>query len=119
MELTSLTGLAKSIVLNNLLNENQVIEAIEKAKKSNALFVNYLSENHLVDAKRLAMLASNNFGIPLLNIADFNLENIPHDLIQDDFVKKHNVLPLYKHGTKLFVAVSDPSNLTVLDRKST
>ena len=46
----------------------------------------------------------------------FNNEKaIPKDLVDENLIRKHQTLPLLKRGTRLFVALSDPTNLQALD----
>ncbi|KAJ0346769.1 hypothetical protein COL154_013868, partial [Colletotrichum chrysophilum] len=55
------------------------------------------------------------FGIPLFDIDAMNLELAATDLIQEKLIRQHNALPLYQRGKRLYVAVSDPTNLQALD----
>ena len=110
-----LTGLAKCIVAGNLLNKDQVVDALRKSQQLNISFVTYLTENKLIDAKQLAITASKNFGVPLLNLAEYNFDFIPSGIVREDILKKHKVLPLYKQGSKLFVAITDPTDRIAID----
>jgi type IV pilus assembly protein PilB len=44
-----------------------------------------------------------------------NLEMSATSLIQEKLIRQHNALPLFKRGKRLYVAVSDPTNLQALD----
>jgi type IV pilus assembly protein PilB len=44
-----------------------------------------------------------------------NMEMAAVSLIQEKLIRQHNALPLYKRGKRLYVAVSDPTNLQALD----
>jgi type IV pilus assembly protein PilB len=68
-----------------------------------------------VDGKRLAEVASQEFGVPLFDIHAFNLSAIPDGLVDVDLVTKHHAMPLFRRGNRLFIAVSDPTNLAALD----
>src|SRR3989344_2572137 len=39
----------------------------------------------------------------------------PVKLVDEKIIRRHHVLPLYKRGTRLFVAIADPTNLQALD----
>ncbi len=39
---------------------------------------------------------------------------VPVDLVQEKLIRQHNALPVFKRGKRLFVAVSDPTNLQAL-----
>jgi type IV pilus assembly protein PilB len=43
------------------------------------------------------------------------LETAPVLLVEEKLVRKHHALPLFKRGNRLFVGVSDPTNLQALD----
>src|SRR4029453_3996617 len=59
--------------------------------------------------------ASHEFGVPLpdLDAANIDLETVK--LVSDKLLNKHRVLPLLRRGKRLFVAVSDPTNLHSID----
>lgn len=119
MDLTTstptLTGLARRVVIDKLLDEQKAVEAIKKAKAMKIPFVNYLINNKMIDPKKLALSSSVNFGLPLLNLGELNPDFLPNDLVRNDIIQKHNVLPIYKHGERLYVAVADPTNQLAID----
>lgn len=53
--------------------------------------------------------------MPLLDLSAFDLATTPKDLVDNDFGRRYNALPLAKRGSRLFVAVADPANLSALD----
>jgi len=61
------------------------------------------------------MVAAREFGVPLLDISVVDLEQAPVKLVEERLIRGHRALPLYKRGNRLFVAVSDPTNLRALD----
>jgi len=61
------------------------------------------------------VFASRTFGNPLLDLASFDLDHIQKDLVDLKMAQSRRVLPLYKRNNKLYVAISDPANLQVLD----
>ncbi len=66
------------------------------------------------DNRSIAGVAAE-FGVPLLDLSAFEAGTIPEELIDEQFIRRHNVLPLAKRGGRLFVAASDPANLRALD----
>ena len=62
-----------------------------------------------------ATLAAQQFGLPLLDLAAFNLDSLPRDQFDEAWAREHRALPLAKRGANLFVAVADPANLSGLD----
>ena len=110
-----LSGLAVSLVAESLMTAEQAIEAQQQASLTKMHFVQYVVEKDNVDGRRLAELASLEFGIPLFDIATLNTDFIPVALVDAALVKKHHALPLLHRGNRLFIAVSDPTNLAALD----
>ncbi|MDA3869263.1 MAG: type IV-A pilus assembly ATPase PilB, partial [Gammaproteobacteria bacterium] len=43
------------------------------------------------------------------------MEIVPKDLVDDNLIEKHHALPLYKRGNRLYVGISDPTNLDAFD----
>jgi len=89
--------------------------AVADAAREKTPFVSFLVGHDLIDGHRLAEMASEEFGVPLFDINAFSLASIPADLVQPKLVVKHHALPLFRRGTRLFIAVSDPTNLSALD----
>jgi len=110
-----LSGLAKRLVLDGLLAEELAAEAQEKALKKREPFVSYLVDNKIVAGSDIAASACQEFGTPLLDLAAMELENLPISLVDEKLIRQHHALPLFKRGNRLFVAVSDPTNLQALD----
>jgi type IV pilus assembly protein PilB len=112
---TNLSGLALRLVRDNLLSPTDAerIQAESLSKKTS--FVTQLVESKKLDSSTIAKVASEDFGIPLFEINSLDLEMAPVKLVDEKIIRRHRVLPLFKRGTRLFVAVSDPTNLQALD----
>ena len=110
-----LSGLARRLVEDGVLDADTASNAAEEARKSGISFVSFLVKNDLASARSIATSASEEFGVPLIDLAAFDLESIPRDLVKERLIRQHNALPLIKRGPRLFVAVSDPTNLQALD----
>jgi type IV pilus assembly protein PilB len=111
----TLSGLAQQLVLDNLLTEDDVIKHQGKAISSKLSFVSYLVTNNILDSRILANCASIGFGAPLFDLDAMDIEVAPVSLVKEKLIRKHHALPLYKRGSRLFVAISDPTNLQALD----
>jgi type IV pilus assembly protein PilB len=110
-----LSGLARRLVNEQLVGEDQAREAQAKAARAGKPLVTQLVEDKLIAPGRLAEVASQEFGTPLL---DLNSVALDFSLIKDlneKLLREHHALPLYKRGRKLYVALSDPTNLQALD----
>lgn len=112
---SNLSGLALRLVRDKLLSTADAEQLQSEATKKKTPFVTHLVETKKVDAATVANAASQEFGVPLLDIDAMDAEFLVKDLVAEKIVNRHRVLPLYKRGTRLFVAISDPTNLQALD----
>ncbi len=115
MQKVSLNSLARRLVNDGVLSNEQALDALEVAQQEKTTLGRYLVSKSLVDGVLVAQAASEEFGSPLFDLRAFNLEHAPRDLIDTKLLSKHSVLPLIKRGKKLFIAIADPTNLRALD----
>jgi type IV pilus assembly protein PilB len=112
---TNLSGLALRLVRDNLLSPTDAERIQSEAHAKKTSFVTQLVESKKIDSPTIAKVASEDFGIPLFEINSLDLEMAPVKLVDEKIIRRHHVLPLFKRGTRLFVAVADPTNLQALD----
>jgi len=110
-----LGGLAKRLVLEGLITEEDAQKYISDSQKKAKSFVNFLVNEKILNSKVIALSASDEFGVPLFDIDTLNKDVIPKGLVEEKLIRKHHALPIFKRGHKLFVALSDPTNLQALD----
>src|SRR6476660_4816209 len=113
--LAGLTGIARRLVAEGALSEGEARKAVEHAVRQKIPIGAWLVENSLVGSHQVALASSAEFGIPLFDIQALDMTQIPLRLVREDLISKHNALPLCKRGKRLFVGVSDPTNLHALD----
>jgi len=105
-----LSGLARQLVDAQLLAESAAQQAVVKAKQAKVPLVTYLVQQRLVQSRPLAELAAQEFGVPFLDLAAIDKEQLPKDVVNEKLMQQHHFLPLNKRGNKLFIALSDPTN---------
>jgi len=109
-ETVMLSGLARQLVDAQLLAESAAQQAVVKAKQAKVPLVTYLVQQRLVQSRPLAELAAQEFGVPFLDLAAIDKEQLPKDIVNEKLMQQHHFLPLSKRGNKLFIALSDPTN---------
>jgi type IV pilus assembly protein PilB len=110
-----LQGLPQRLIQDGLVDEKTMTQALTAAKESNANLVSHLVTNGIAQAREIAIAASQEFGVPLLDLEAIQPDLEVIKLVSDKLLAKHRVLPLVRRGKRLFVAVSDPTNLHALD----
>ncbi len=111
----TLTGLARRFVEDGLLEEEVAKDAYLQAASNRIPLITYLVQNNLADSQKLAFAAAMEFGVSVLDLGTFLPEMMPEKLVDEKLIRKHCALPLYKRGNRLFIAVSDPTNIQALD----
>ena len=113
--LAGITGIARRLVAEGTLSEGEARKAADDALRQKIPLGAWLVENGLVASQQVALASSAEFGIPLFDVEALDLTQIPLRLVREDLIQKHKALPLFKRGNRLFIGVSDPTNLRALD----
>ena len=72
-----LSGLSRKLVNDGLLDEDMAITALKSAHDEKISFTQYLVNNNVLSASKIAMEASNEFGLPVFDISALDLESVP------------------------------------------
>lgn len=106
----ALSGLAKQLVLAELLTDQSAQQADQQAHRNRISLVSYLVQNKLVNSRQIAEIASEHFGVAFLDLNCLDKDSQPKDLVSEKLIRQHHALPLWRRGNKLFVGISDPSH---------
>ncbi|MBV4523520.1 type IV-A pilus assembly ATPase PilB [Pseudomonas sp. SWRI74] len=106
----ALSGLAKQLILAELLTDKSAQQAYQQAQRNRMSLVSYLVQNKLVKSRQVAEIASEHFGMALMDLHALDKDSQPKGLVSEKLVRQHHALPLWRRGNKLFVGVSDPTN---------
>ncbi len=112
---SNLAGLPRRLVQDGIVSEEQLQEATEAAKRERLPLIAYLVNEDLADARAIAVAASHEFGVPLLDLdaAEIDLDVVR--IVDQKLITKHRVLPLVKRGQRIFLGIADPTNLQAID----
>ncbi len=111
----NLTGLCRAMVTQGLLTPEEGENLQNQSRGSGESFIAHLLRTRRFRADQIAAFASLNFGIPLFNLDALDLAIMPKGVVDPKLLAKHRMLPIAQRGNRLFVALSDPSNLKALD----
>jgi len=112
---TALGGLARRLVHDGIVQEAAVEEAEGVAKQKGTPLVSYLVSNQIADPREVALAASLEFGVPLLDLDAMHLDPEVLRTVSEQILNKHRILPVFRRAKKLYIAVSDPTNLQAID----
>lgn len=108
--LVGITGLARRLVQDGALDEAAARDAMAKATAARQPLPTWFAQNKVVGAAQLAAANSLEFGMPLFDVSTFDSSQNAMSLVSEELLRKHNVLPLFKRGGKLFVGTSNPTH---------
>lgn len=113
---TTLNGIARQLVQQGLVDQEVAVEAMEESKRLKRSFLSTLSDVAKIPSSRIAQSISSDFGLPVFDVSSLTPEALPMAYIKDDLIGKHLAIPISQRGSKLYVAIADPTNSEALDK---
>jgi len=113
--LVGITGIARRLVLDGALEDVVARQAQAAATAAKQPIGAYLAEKRLVSSAQLAAANSVEFGVPLFDVGAFDPGQSAIKLVNEALVRKHQILPMFRRGNRLFIGISDPTNTQALD----
>jgi len=107
--------MARRLVSEGVLPEADVRKAMADSGQQKVTLAAWLLDHSLVDSTQLTQIASAEFGMPMMDVAALNSATLPLDLISEALITKHQALPLFRRGKRLFVGIADPMQSHALD----
>ncbi|MBW4054998.1 MAG: type IV-A pilus assembly ATPase PilB [Proteobacteria bacterium] len=109
--------LGEILVKNNLITRDQLGKVLEEQKLSgNQLRIGSILVNmKFLTEEQLTSFLSKQYGVPCVNLADYEIDPAVIKVIPPEVVQKYQLLPVNRAGATLVVAVSDPSNLFAIE----
>ena len=112
----ALNGIARQLVNQGIVTEELAMEAAAEEEKSKKTFLAALRELAEVDCTSIAQFLSADFGLPTVDLSSIPPDSLPVEHISEDLLSKYNAVPIAKRGSRLFIAISDPTNSEPLDK---
>jgi type IV pilus assembly protein PilB len=112
---SGLGGLPQRLVQDGVVEEAAMLEAMNVAREKKTSVVTQLVTSGTANARDIAVAASNEFGVPLCDLDSITPDMETVRLVSDKLLAKHRVLPIFRRGKRLFLAVADPTNLHAID----
>src|SRR5216110_1742533 len=111
----NLSGLARALAQHGVMSEHEAEAMQTQAQTSGVTFVEQVLVGKRMTSHQLAVFGSRAFGVPLFDLNAFELEQVDKAYFDAKIAQTRRVLPLYKRGNRLYVAISDPANLQALE----
>ncbi len=111
----SLGGIVRRLTHEGVLSEAIAHEAVKAAQREKQSVVRHIVGQNLANARAVAEAALREFGLPLVDLDAVEPEMMPKDVVSTELMERHHALPLFKRGRRLYVGISDPTNMAALD----
>ncbi|KAA3621862.1 MAG: type IV-A pilus assembly ATPase PilB, partial [Proteobacteria bacterium] len=105
-----LMGLGRLLVEQKVVSRHTA-EVLEKSARDQSITTYkaaLLSDE--VDNAKLYRVASQIYGIPFFDIDALDKKYIPETSIPPEVLRQHEIAPIYERGSRLFLAVADPTD---------
>jgi type IV pilus assembly protein PilB len=107
--------LGELLVRNKLIDEKQLAKALEEQKTSGGRLGASLVKLGYLKEEDLAAFLSRQYGVPSINLSEFDIDESVIKLIPAEVVQKYQLIPVNRAGSTLIVAMADPSNIFAID----
>lgn len=107
--------LAKLLVREGLVDVGQIRDAIENERETGQGFEESLVSLGFISEAELVAFLGGQYGVPVMDIAARSIEPEAIGLIPFETASEKCLIPVSLVGADLIVALSDPSNLLLLD----
>lgn len=108
-------GLGELLVKDKIVTLQQLEEARRESKNTGGRLSAALIKLGYINDKRLAEFLGRQFGVPDIDLDQFDIPPEALGVVPADVCHKYNVIPVSRSGNTLVVAFSDPTNVSVRD----
>jgi type IV pilus assembly protein PilB len=103
------------LVRENLLSAEQLRKAREESRVSGTRLGAQITKLGYLDENELSEFVAKQYGVPSIDLDQFEIEDAVIQLIPEDVAVKHTVIPVNRAGSTLILATADPSNIFAID----
>jgi type IV pilus assembly protein PilB len=107
--------LVEKLIELGFITPEQVAPIQEEALSSGTGVVDLLLERKVLSPLEVTTAKASHFGVEVVSLRDLRLEDEVISAVPRHIAKRYRVVPVYKHGSHLAVALSDPSDLDTID----
>ena len=107
--------LGELLIRKEMITDDQLAKAVTEQKKDGIRLGAALIRLGYIQETDLAGFLSKHYGVPSINLADFQIDPAVIELVPAEVVQKYQLIPVNRAGSTLIVAMSDPSNIFAID----
>ena len=97
------------------ITPDQLQQALNYQKANGGKLGHNLVRLGLVKDEEITALLSRQYGVPSINLSQFEIDQSVIKLIPADTAQKYEIIPLSRSGATLTIAMTDPTNVFAMD----
>ena len=103
------------LVRENMITLSQLQQAQASQRQSRESLTYTLAKMGMVGEGDLTEFLSRHYGIPPIDLEDFEIGEDVLELIPEHLARQHTIIPIDRAGSSLILAMSNPSDLHAID----
>ncbi|MCP5057952.1 MAG: type IV-A pilus assembly ATPase PilB [bacterium] len=103
------------LVKESLLTTEQLKKARAEARDHGGRLGAQITKLGFLQENELSGFVASQYGVPDIDLEEFDVDPAVIQLIPEEVALKHNVLPVNRAGSTLILATADPSNIFAID----
>jgi type IV pilus assembly protein PilB len=107
--------LGNLLLREKLITKEQLVKSLEEQKLMGGRLGAQIVKLGYIKEEDLITFLSKQYGVPSVNLAEFEVDESVIKLVPEDVATKHQIIPINRAGSTLIIAMSDPSNIFAID----
>ena len=107
--------LIENLIDLGYVTPDQVEVLRPEAEGAGSGVIDLMVEKKIISAATVTQAKASHFGVEMINLGEMRLDDEVISSVPRHVAKKYRVIPVFKHGNHLAIALSDPSDLGTID----
>lgn len=103
------------LLKKGIVSEDQLIKAREESSRTGLPLEKALERLGFISEVDISKAVADSLGIPFIDLSDYLIDAEVVKLIPESTAKKYMVVPLFKIGDSLTIAMADPRDIAAID----
>ncbi len=106
------------LIKKGIIADDQLKAAQEESRKRGLAIDKVLIQQGLIKEEDIVNIISEHMGIPFMNLSDYLIDSSVIELVPESISQKYNLIPIFKIGQTLTVAMANPQDINAIDQVS-
>ncbi|MBM3252386.1 MAG: type II secretion system protein GspE, partial [Candidatus Omnitrophica bacterium] len=103
------------LIKKGIITQDQLAKAKEEAGKAGLSIEKALDKLGFISEVDIAQIMADSIGVPFMDLSDYLIDSEVIKLVPEATANKYKVVPLFKIGDTLTVAMADPLDVAAID----